>query len=197
MTTNYTDLAAVRDYLGFQGTQGTATDGLLQDCIDDATAAINDHTRRNYLGTPGTYYVNRYGQDKVVNQALYLTRDIHTLVGVVNGDGQTFPVGSVWLEPRNEGPPYRILRLHSSYVYTWSTDTDVIVSGTWGYGTTVPGAIRRAAVQLSAYYYRLKDTGVGDVSGFPEGGEVTYPKGIPETVKILLSPHRSRSGGIV
>ena len=195
--TSYTDILAVRDYLGFQGTQGTSTNGILQDCIDDATAAINSHTRRNFLGTPGTYYVNRFGQDKVVNQALYLTRDLHTLVGVVNGDTQVIPTGSVWLEPRNDGPPYRILRLKSQYVWVWNTDSDVVISGTWGYSTTVPDDIRRATIQLAAYYYKLKDTGVGDVAGFAEGGEVTIPKGIPDTVKIILEKYRSRSGGMV
>lgn len=193
--TSYTNLAAVRDYLGFQGTQGTATDGILQDCIDDATRAIEDYTRRVFLGTVGTAFYSRYYQHQVVNQALYLDQDLHTLTAVTNGDGQTIPVGSCWTEPRNAGPPYRILRLKSSYVWVWNTDSDLQVVGTWGYGTAVPGDIRRAAVQLSAYYYRLKDTGVGDVSGFQEGGEVIYPKGIPDTVKILLAPYRSRSGG--
>ncbi len=190
------------------GTSGTIAGGggtisgdqqsLMGTCINNAEAAIDDYTRRNFAGTPGTYYVSRYGQDKVVNQALYLTRDIHTLVGVVNGDGQTFPVGSVWLEPRNEGPPYRILRLHSAYVYTWSTDTDVIVSGTFGYGTTPPADIQQAAMRYAAHLYRQKDaSGPDNSAGFPEAGQTQYPEGMPSDVRWLLAPFRSRSGGIV
>lgn len=193
----YIELDDLRDRMGFTGTAALDQSGLMQMCIDDAESAIDTHTRRNFAGTAGTYYINRYSQDKVVNQALYLTKDLYSLSGVVNGDGQTIPVGSVWLEPRNDGPPYRMLRLMSSYVWVWNTDSDVIVSGTFGYSVTPPPAIKEAAVQLAQYFYRLKDVGAGGVTGFQEGGEVTYPPGMPDTVKILLAPFRSRSGGVV
>lgn len=193
----YIELDDLRDRMGFSGTQGLDQSGLMQSCIDDAEAAIDAHTRRNFLATAGTYYVNRFGQDRVVGQAMYLQRDLYNIAGVVNGDGQTIPVGSVWLEPRNEGPPYRIVRLKSSYVWVWNTDSDVILSGTWGFSGTVPPDIKEATVQLAQYLYRLKDVGAGGVTGFQEGGEVTYPPGMPDTVKLLLSPYRSRSGGAV
>lgn len=179
------------------GTITATQQSLMGSAILEAESAIDNHTRRNFVGTAGTHYLNRYEQDKVRNQALYLESDLHTLVALQNGDGQTIPTGSVWLEPRNEGPPYRILRLKSSYVWVWNTDSDVIISGTWGYGTVVPQDIVNATKHYAAYLYRLKDTGVGDVAGFTEGGEVTTPKGMPETVKILLAPYRSRSGGVV
>lgn len=189
------------------GTSGTIAQGggtiasdqqaLMGSAIWEAESAIDNHTRRNFLGTAGTYYVNRFGQDRVVGQALYLSRDLHTLVGVVNGDGQVIPTGSAWLEPRNEGPPYRIVRLKSSYVWVWNTDSDLVLSGTFGFGTVVPDDIRNATKQLAAYLFRLKDIGPGGVTGFQEGGEVTYPPGMPDTVRIILEKYRSRSGGMV
>lgn len=193
----YITLADLRDRMGFVGTQAQDQDGLMQMCIDDAEDYINAHTRRNFAGTAGTYYANRYEQDKVRNQALYLDNDLYSLTALQNGDTTTIPVGSVWLEPRNEGPPYRILRLKSQYVWVWNTDSDVVISGTWGYSTTPPPAIKEATVQLAQYYYRLKDTGAGDVTGFSEAGEVTYPKGIPDTVKYIIEKFKSRSGGVV
>lgn len=193
----YIDLADVRDRLGYVGTQAQAQDGILQMCIDDAESFIDAHTRRNFAGSAGTMYYNRFTQaTNLRGQAFYLDEDLHSLTGVINGDTTVIPAGSVWLEPRDK-PPYRILRLKSQYAWVWNTDSDVIVSGTWGFSTVVPPAVKEAAVQLAMYYFRLKDTGPGDVSGFPEGGEVTYPKGIPDTVKYLLSPYRSRSGGRV
>lgn len=170
---------------------------LMQDSLDEAESAINDYTRRNFVGTAGTVYYNRYSQRLVQNQALYLQEDLFSLTSLTNGDGQTIPVGSVWLEPRNAGPPYRILRLHSAYVYVWNTDSDVIVAGTFGFSTTPPAAIARSTVRLAAYYYRLKDVGPADVSGFQEAGEVQYPKGLPDDIKVQLAPYRSRSGGVV
>lgn len=170
---------------------------LMQDSLDQAESAINDYTRRNFAGTAGTVYVNRFSQRLVKNQAMYLQNDLHTLVSLTNGDGQNIPVGSVWLEPRNAGPPYRLLRLHSAYVYVWNTDSDVIVAGTFGFSTVAPAAIARSTVRLAAYFYRLKDVGIGDVAGTNDSGEVTYPKGMPDDIKQQLSPYRSRSGGQV
>ena len=194
---SYSNLEALRDYLSPSNALGSYNDGLLQDSLDEATSAINDYTRRNFAGTAGTIYVNRYSQRFVVNQALYLENDLHTLTSLTNGDSQNIPVGSVWLEPRNAGPPYRLLRLHSAYVYVWNTDSDVIVAGTWGFSTVPPAAISRACVELGAYFYRLKDTMPDSTAGLSAAGEVVYPKSMPDWVKQKLEPYKSRSGGIV
>lgn len=193
----YISLDDLRDYVASTSAIGTATDGLLTDSILRAESAIDDYTRRNFVGTAGTYYVSRYEQRRVVNHALYLDQDLHTLISLTNGDTQVIPVGSVWVEPRNSGPPYRILRLKSSYVYVWNTDSDVIIAGTWGFSTVPPAAIQQACVRLAAQYYRLKDVGITGVAGESSMGEVQYPPGIPEDVKIILNPYRSRSGGAV
>lgn len=178
------------------GTITVSARTLLNDCISRAESEIDNYTRRNFAGTAGTLYYNRYSQS-VRSQALYLDTDLHTLVSLTNGDTQTIPVGSVWLEPRNSGPPYRLLRLHSGYVYTWNTDSDVLVGGTWGFSTIAPDAIKQASVRLASYYWRLKDVGVTGVSGEASMGEVQYPPGIPDDVKILIDKYRSRSGGVV
>lgn len=179
------------------GTLTPSTLDLMQASLDEAESAINDYTRRNFAGTAGTYYVNRYSQYLVKSQAMYLQQDLFSLTSLQNGDGQVIPVGSVWLEPRNAGPPYRMVRLMSSYVYTWNTDSDVIIAGTWGFSTVPPAAIARSTVRLAAYYYRLKDVGIGDIAGTNDSGEVTYPKGMPDDVKQQLASYRSRSGGAV
>lgn len=179
------------------GTLTLSTLQLMQDSLDQSESVINDYTRRNFAGTAGTVYVNRFSQRFVQNQAMYLQNDIHTLVSLQNGDGQNIPVGSVWLEPRNAGPPYRLLRLHSAYVYVWNTDSDVIVGGTFGFSTVPPAAIKSATVRLAAYYYRLKDVGPADVSGQTDAGEVVYPLGMPKDIAVMLAPYRSKSGGVV
>ncbi len=194
---SYASLEALRDYLSPSNALGSYNDGLLQDSLDEADSAINNYTRRQFAGTSGTVYINRFSQRFVKNQALYLENDLHTLVSLTNGDSQNIPVGSVWLEPRNAGPPYRLLRLHSSYVYVWNTDSDVIVAGTFGFSTVPPAAISRAAVELGAFYYRLKDTMPSDTAGLSAAGEVVYPKSMPDWVKQKLEPYRSRSGGVV
>jgi len=179
------------------GTLTASVRQLMQDCLDESESAINDYTRRQFAGTAGTVYVNRFSQRFVKNQAMYLQNDLHTLVSLTNGDGQNIPVGSVWLEPRNAGPPYRLLRLHSAYVYVWNTDSDVIVGGTWGFSTVPPAAIARACVELAAYFFRVKDIGPTDTAGFNAAGEVVYPKNMPDYVRSKLEPYRSKTGGII
>jgi hypothetical protein len=179
------------------GTLTTSVLQLMQDSLDEAESAINDYTRRQFAGTAGTVLYNRYQTRLVRSQALYLQEDIHTLVSLTNGDTTVIPVGSVWLEPRNEGPPYRLLRLHSPYVYVWNTDSDVIIAGTFGFSTVPPAAISRATVELATWYYRLKDVGPTNVSGMDAAGEVTYPKDIPDHIRGKLNPYRSRTGGVV
>jgi len=193
----YAGLQALIDYLSPSGALGSYNDGLLQDSLDEAESAINDYTRRQFAGTAGTTYYNRFSQRLVRGQALYLQEDIHTLVSLTNGDTTVIPVGSVWLEPRNGGPPYRLLRLKSPYVYVWNTDSDVIIAGTFGFSTVPPAAISRATVELAAYLYRAKDFSPTQTAGMDAAGEVIYPKGMPDFILDKLKPYRSRSGGVI
>lgn len=196
----YLTLSALRDYLSNNGDLGTAQDGLLTDCILRAESGIDSYTRRSFGTTLGTHYLSRYESDMVRNQALYLNTDLYGIVGgtIWNGDGQVIPVGSTWLEPRNEGPPFRIIRLRSSYVWTWNTDESIAIPGAWGFTPYAPDDIQQAVVRWAAYLYKQKDVGLTDVSGFQDaGGEVTVAKGMPDDVRYLLAPYRSRTGGVV
>jgi hypothetical protein len=193
----YIGTSDVRAFISPNGSLPNVQNGLIGTCINWAEGAIDAYTRRIFAGTTGTAYYNRFTYPQLAGQALFLDQDLLGLTSLTNGDTTTIPLGSVWLEPRNEGPPYRILRLKSSYVYVWNTDTDVIVAGTWGYSASPPADIQFAAVRLAAHYYRLKDVGAQDMTGFPEGGEVTIGRGMPDEVRYILNPYRSRSGGIV
>ena len=189
----YCTLLKTKRYLGISG---TADDALIMECIDRAEAAIDAYARRAFVGTHGTVFASRYEQNRVRQNAFYLTEDLFSLTALTLGDGQTVPVGSVWLEPR-EGPPYRVLRLRSAYVYTWNTDTDMQIVGTWGYGTVAPLDVQQAAIRLSVYNYRSKDASTTDVAGNETLGQQTIPRGLPLDVLDILKKYRSRSGGAV
>jgi hypothetical protein len=197
MTTapRYASLDDLRDYLSSTGNLGTADDALLTDTICRTEAAIDSYTRRTFTAQPGTRYYNQYSA-QIANRALYLREDLYHLDYLQTAVSQVVPMGSVFVEPR-EGPPYRILRLHVSYVWAWNVDQDVVIGGTWGRSLTAPEDIRAATVRWAAYNYRLKDAGPNDVAGFQEGGEIVLPKGMPDDVKGILSVYRSRSGGVV
>jgi hypothetical protein len=194
----YAGTIQLRQYLATNGNMDTGNNGLLQECLDRAESIIDDYTRRTFAGTAGTRYYSRFdGAQRVRGQAFWLETDLHTLTGLTLGNGQDVPVGSVWLETRNL-PPYRVLRLKSQYVYTWNTDTDMIVSGTWGYGTVAPETVVQATVRYAAYLYRQKDVTPQDMISMPEtGGAPVFPAGIPSDVRLMLNPYRRVGGGAV
>lgn len=176
---------------------GTAQDALLQECLDRAEGVIDAHTRRAFVGTAGTRYFNRYEAQRVRENGFYLQEDLHTLTQLVLGDGQNVPIGSVWLEPR-EGPPYRMVRLRSAFVFTWNTDQDMVMVGTWGVGTVAPPDIQHATVRQAMYEFRSKDQGgATEVVGNETFGQQTMPRGMPRDVYDILQKWRSRSGGAV
>lgn len=182
---------------------GTIADGtqmtLINQAINNAEAAIDSYTRRNFVGTPGTSSYSRFDEWRVrEGGAFYVHADLHTLIGVQLGNSQNIPLGSVWLEPRNVGPPYRIVRLRSTYVWQWNTDQDALIWGTWGYSTAAPADIVQATLRAAKYFYDLRDqSGFTEVTGFDQAGEQPVPSGLPSDVRYVLSPYRSRTGGAV
>jgi hypothetical protein len=191
----YADLPALKGYLGL-GTE-TDQDFLLQACLDAAESGIDDYTRRSFVGTAGTHYASRWEQNRVVNNTFWLQEDLHTLVSLTLGDGQSVPVGSVWLIPR-EGPPYRGVQLKSSYVYTWNTDQDMVIAGTFGYGTVAPAIIQQATLEYATHLYRSKDITPNDQIGYEQGAGVQpVGRGMPDGVRWKIHPYKSKTGGAV
>lgn len=127
-----------------------------------------------------TYLSNAYSR-----RVLYLGKHLLALGGLTNGDGTTIASTDCWLEPRNS-PPYQYIRLKSAESWSFGTDGEITVSGTWGWSTSAPADIVEATRQLAAYYYRLKDSQVYDVVANPETGTITVPKGIPAGVERIL-----------
>lgn len=188
--------ASTTDLASYMGIVGTSQNALLQSCLDRAESQIEQYTRRNFVGTVGTVFYNRFLAKIAPGQALYLDTDLLVATSITNGDGQNIPVGSVWLEPRNASVK-RIVRLMSSFVWVFNTDSEIQIAGTFGYSLTCPADIQQATIRYGAYLFRQKDVGITDVSGFADGGEVTYTEGMPKDVRWLLAPYRSRTGGVV
>lgn len=200
----YAMLADFRRYLSANNNDLSGDeDDLLTDCLVIAEHQIDNYTRRNFAGTTGTVYYSRWTA-LIRNTALYLA-DGDELYGlpadgtVFSGDGRRIPRGSIWLEPRNAGPPYKVLRLYSPFVWVFNTDGEIAIPGTWGFSLTAPADIQSATLELAAYIYRSKDVGPGqgDIAGFDQAGQVVIPRGIPESVRRRIEPYRRRSGGVV
>lgn len=198
----YVTLNDFRRYIAANSNMlGTDENELLANCLVTAEGQIDDYTRRNFAAVPGTRYYSRWvARGMIKETALYFEDGVELYAlpqngTVFGGDGRRIPVGSIWLEPRNAGPPFKVIRLYSPYVWSWNTDAEIAVPGTWGFSLSAPTPIQFATLELATYIYRSKDNGPGEVAGFDQAGNQIQPRGIPENVRRKIEPYRSRSGG--
>ncbi len=189
----YVDKIAVKQYLGISA---ATDDTLIEALIARAQKAIESYCHRQFEAQTGTRYYRQadVGTEDLLEQGvydiLYLDADLLSVTTLTNGDGTEIPSSGYWLDPRNSGPPYWYIVLKSPYSWTFDTDGEISVSGTWGYALAAPEDIVHATVRLAAYYYRQKDAQVFDTTAAPELGVITVPQGLPADVRILLEPYR-------
>ena len=167
-------------------------DELLEDALEDGAAYIESRTGKIFEAATETRY---YRQESVDGLVLRLDQDLISVTTVLEGDtDQTeIPSTEYWVQPRNEGPPYRRIEIKadSEYSWNWATDGWIEVTGSWGFCADAPNDIRRAALILAAYLYRQKDSQVWDVVAVPSEGTVTIPQGVPATVKRILAKYQN------
>jgi len=191
---SYAHLGALKVYLGI-GATTTDDDTLLQDLLDRATKAIENHCGRRFSANTETRY---YEYDAVDGCYLYLDEDLISVTTLTNGDSSSTTIASTeyWLWPRNSGPPYYAIRLKTDSDYSWEVDTDYMISvaGSWGWSITPPEDITQACIRLGAYFYAQKDVPVFETTVFPDSGIVSVPTGMPVDVKQLLQPYRKVGG---
>ena len=191
----YASLAQLKSYLGI-ATDETTDDVLLDALLKRATKMIDTYCSRKFEATTATRY---YEMDAVEGDYLRLDDDLISITTLSNGDDSSTTITSTyyWLWPRNSGPPYHSVRLKADQTtHSWEVDTDyfITITGSWGWAATPPADISHACVRYSAFLYHQKDSGVYDVSVFPESGVITTPQGIPRDVRLLLDPYRRTAG---
>jgi hypothetical protein len=185
----YLTLDELKKYLGIALAE-TQDDDLLLSLIKSAQGEIDTHCGRRFEGATFTRY---YGPGSLSGVLLNLDADLLSVSALVNGDGATLAANDYLLWPRNTLPAWG-LRLKSSKVWAFrDPDSEITVTGQWGYSTTPPEEVVQATRRLAGYMYRQKDAQVFDVTAQPNMGVITVPQGMPSDVKILLAPYRKRT----
>lgn len=187
----YTDVEALKAYLGIDGSED---DALLDSLIGRAQAAIETYCGRKFEASASTtkYY------DVTGSRTLFLDDDLLTLTTLTNGDDEEIASTEYQLLPLNETPKYAI-RLKQGSTYNWESDSEgntegvIEVTGTWGWSTAAPNDIIHATVRLAGYFYKQKDAQVFDTEAIPDAGVIMVPKGIPVDVRIILDRYREPS----
>jgi len=185
-----------RDLRDDKGMTEAGDDGQIFRKLEQAVKGAEAHCGRKFIPVATTQY---YEADAVGGNYLYLDDDLVSIDtnGLVNGDSSStvIPATEYWLWPRNDGPPYHAVRLEANSAYSWEVDTDymIAITGSWGWGSTIPEDVQRALIRWASYLYAQKDAGVFDVTAFPEQGAIVVPQGIPKDVELLLAPYRRYS----
>lgn len=184
----YTTLADLKSYLNITV---STDDTLLTALITRAQAVIDVYTDRHFEAETTTKY---FHIEDLEGQILYLyDNDLLTITTLVNGNGTVIDAASYRLEPRNSEQKWMI-RLNGDVTWEFTDgDSEISVSGTWGWSATAPANIVHAATRLAAFIYRQKDSSTDIDRPIITGDGVTImPGALPQDVMRLLDPYRRR-----
>ena len=117
------------------------------------------------------------------------------MMRVVNGDGNEIDPTDYIYGPINGWPKYAIVLRDSANTVWQSTDALISVRGWWGWVDVDKDprryqAARQAAIRLTAYMYKQKDSQVFETTAFMEGGVLTIPQGMPKSVLDWIDTNR-------
>lgn len=185
----YVTIAELKDYRGID--QG-ADDAVLERLLNFAEAVITAKTRRIFEAATQTRY---YRRAQVDGKVLYLDMPLLTVTTLKNADsGQTtITSAEYWLLPRNGGGPYYAIELKSAGSWSFATDGEIELAGTWGDRVTAPEDIKQAAIRIVAWAYAQRDTQVFETTLFPDMGMMQLPAGFPADVLDDLRPWKTRA----
>lgn len=175
----YATVAALRGHLDFLDTYHSQ-DAELATVLDVATQAVADYTGRTF----GT--VSSSGARIFDGGACRCLIDDAATVTLVedSGDRQTWTTVTSttwWTEPANAAP-------YTSVVSATPFASWIRVTGTWGYGATVPGPVERATLMMAARLWKRRASLTG-VEGFGDFGVVRIAR-TDADVAMLLGPYR-------
>jgi len=145
-----------------------------------------DTTR--YLDAPPDSLDNRLDGP---NYVLLLPDDLCSITTVVNGDGTTLTTSDYLTEPRSH-TPYHALRLKSGtgtiWTFTDSPEGAIAITGKWGFSTSAPADIQRAATRLCVWMYRSRDNAGFDQDIQTEDGMILGAR-MPRDIRAILDTY--------
>ena len=190
------NVADLRQYLDLGDEPGQ--DALLARFIEEAQKIVETETGKVFEAQFDTTHAFHAVND-VGGKTLYLRASLWSLTAVVNGNGQTIPIGELALEP-NE-PPYRRLRIRdfstANWTYAYDPGNAISVTGKWADYPYPPADIRAATRSIAAWLYRRRDqagAGETDTATVSQSGVVLMPASLPRDAQVVLDRYTERPG---
>jgi len=168
-------------------------DGFLQAMIGQAKELIDNLCNREFDKVTATArYFDGAGTILFIDDLVSIDASGFQLD--LDGDGtyeSTLATTDYELYPLNTTPKTFIkISSNSNYgSFASGIKKGVKITGTWGYGSTIPKSIRRAAIMQVCRWFKRRETGYATVVGSPELGEVKTYHGLDPDVKLILKPY--------
>jgi len=183
---DYCTLDEVKSELGIEEDD---KDGMLAGMIEQASSFIDVFCKREFSASTATRY---FDGARLLHISDLLT--VTTLKLDQDGDGVfevTMATSDYILYPLNDTPKTMIkISRNSSYgSFADGIEKGVQIAGSWGYATTAPKPIRRAAIIQTCRWFKRKDSAFSDVVGSAETGEIIMYKGLDPDIKLLLEKY--------
>lgn len=180
----YCTLKEVKSELG---NIGDDNDGMLAGMIEQASDFIDKFCRRSFGSTTATKYFDGAGKTLYIKELLSVT----SLKLDIDGDGvfeTTLSESDYILYPLNETPKTHIkLSPNSSYSdFASGIERGVEIAGSWGYSSSTPSPIKRAAIIQVCRWFKRKDSAFADVIGMAEMGQAVMYKGLDPDIETIL-----------
>lgn len=170
---------------------GVQDDGWLTTLADSASAWVDVHCAVPSGGfAVAADSTRRFDVCALEDGCLLLDVPLVSLTSLTNGDGTSVNTATVRLHPLN-GPHYwSISMLSTGPGWQWVQDGLFVVTGKWGWSTTVPTPVKEATIMLAAWMYKRYQAGLQDVANNAEIGQMMYSERMPKQVVALLAPFR-------
>lgn len=186
----YATLSELKSYLGISA---TGDDTLLANFLTLSKGVIDGYCGRSFDAKTDTKY---FGPDDLDGEKLMLWgEDLISITTLTNGDDTEITSDHYRLEPRNRHPKWTVrLDTETDWNFT-DVDSEITITGSWGWSPEVPDEIKHACIRLAAFMYRQKDTSADIDRPMVTGDGVTImPSGVPSDVKAILATFRRRIG---
>ncbi len=189
---SYCTLEEIKSELG---KQDNLQDDIIQRIIPQAKTAIDDYCGRAFdTQTVTTRYFDGSSSPLFIDDLVAITGTGAGLYLDEDGDGTyecTLATTDYVLKPANNLPKtYIVVAPNGDYGgFASGIPNGVKIIGTWGYSSTVPEPIRRAAMIQTIRWFKRRESAFQDVVGTAELGTFNVYKGMDPDVKQILAPY--------
>ena len=168
-------------------------DHIIQAIIGEAKTFIDNYCHREFDTTLETRYFDGSPSPMFIDDLVSVT----TLKLDEDGDGtyeETLSTDDYVLYPLNKYPKtYIKVSSDSDYGgFASGIRNGVEIDGTWGYASTVPEPITRAAIIQVCRWYKRRDSGFAVVIGMQDVGTFKVYHGLDPDIKEILIPYRKK-----